>query len=550
MIKLPPHWDWKKPDYSWVFERRLVLLNFLNALELPVAQRRVESKARWDTTLSVYRTRGAEGVADFIEDWGTTFDPKLVAVGLPARVPFILFPKQREFVIWVVNQWLKGEPGLAEKTRQMGFSWLIVAIGCALCVLHNDQVIGYGSRKEEYVDKLGDPKALFPKARIFLEGLPVPLRGGYVPGKTGSHMKITFPATGSVMAGEAGDNIGRGATTGLHFVDESAFLEHPELVDASLSQTTRCRIDISTPNGMGNPFAQKRFSGKIAVFTMHWRDDPRKDDAWYEKQKRELSSVVLAQEVDIDYTASVAGVIIPGKWIQAAIDAHKKLDIRITGARRASFDVADEGGDLCAAAIALGILVEDVQEWSGAGADIIKSTQHAFGLCDAHDIDELTYDADGMGAGVRAAGRVLNEGRQANRRNVINLAAFRGSAGVVKPKAQQERGRLNEDYFMNLKAQSWHWLKHLFYCTYRAVVEGAKYDVDQIISLSSEMTNLNKLVAELSQPTWEPNTAGKMVVDKTPDGTKSPNMADSVMMLYSPGRRMPMQVSSRALDAA
>jgi hypothetical protein len=40
-------------------------------------------------------------------------------------------------------------------------------------------------------------------------------------------------------------------------VDESAFLKRPLLIDAALSQTTRCRIDLSSVNGMNNPFAQK-----------------------------------------------------------------------------------------------------------------------------------------------------------------------------------------------------------------------------------------------------------------------------------------------------
>jgi hypothetical protein len=41
----------------------------------------------------------------------------------------------------------------------------------------------------------------------------------------------------------------------------------------------------------------------------------------------------LAQEVDIDYAASVEGVLIPSVWVQAAIDAHLKLNIEPTGDR-------------------------------------------------------------------------------------------------------------------------------------------------------------------------------------------------------------------------
>ncbi|EAS6352227.1 TerL protein, partial [Salmonella enterica] len=60
------------------------------------------------------------------------------------------------------------------------------------------------------------------------------------------------------------------------------------------------------------------------------------------------------------------------------------------------------------------------------------------------------------------------------------------------------------------------------------------YDPDQIISINGSMKNKDRLVTELSQPTWSKNTVGKILVDKQPDGTKSPNLADSVMIAYAP----------------
>jgi hypothetical protein len=39
---------------------------------------------------------------------------------------------------------------------------------------------------------------------------------------------------------------------------------------------------------------------------------------------------------------------------------------------------------------------------------------------------------------------------------------------------------------------------------------------------------------ELSQPTWSKNAVGKILVDKQPEGTKSPNLADAVMINYAP----------------
>ena len=60
-----------------------------------------------------------------------------------------------------------------------------------------------------------------------------------------------------------------------------------------------------------------------------------------------------------------------------------------------------------------------------------------------------------------------------------------------------------------------------------------------IISLSSDMAELQALITELSQPTYIKNNAGKMLVDKKPDGAKSPNRADAVMIRFAPKQREP-----------
>ncbi|EEO0128514.1 TerL protein, partial [Salmonella enterica subsp. enterica] len=97
-----------------------------------------------------------------------------------------------------------------------------------------------------------------------------------------------------------------------------------------------------------------------------------------------------------------------------------------------------------------------------------------------------------------------------------------------------QAARLNKDFFANAKAQSWWYLRKLFRNTYRAVVEGMAYNPDEIISISSTMESKDKLIIELSQPTYSINGVGKIVVDKQPDGTRSPNLADSVMISYAP----------------
>ncbi len=544
----PPElvFDFRQPDYPRIFQTRA---NRLATLRRNPAM----LKAAW----SYYRAEDdpaqlADRVADFIDHWGVTFDPRNIESEQPALVPFILFPKQREWVRFLIRKWKGQQPGITEKSRDMGLSWLCVATACTLSLLFKDMAIGFGSRKEEYVDKLGSPKALFYKARAFMRNLPVEFRGGWEEKRDAPHMRIQFPATGSVLTGEAGDNIGRGDRSSIYFVDEEAFLERPMLVEASLSQTTNCRQSISTPNGRGNPFAQKRFAGKIEVFTFHWRDDPRKDDAWYAKQLDELDAVTIAQEIDLNYDASATGILIPNAWIQAAINAHIKLGITPTGRTFGAMDVADEGIDKNAFAVRRGVLLQDVTEWSGKGDDIFGSVQHAFGLADEHGIETWWYDADGLGAGVRGDARVINEARRGGGNKPHTVEPFRGSGKVYRPEAaiptaqpnaggRDRNDRKNEDFFANAKAQGWWDLRVRFQRTFRAVALVADgqpnpYNPDDLIFIDGSMPALSKLTGELTQPTYTPNTAGKIVVDKAPEGTRSPNLADAVMIVYAPRR--------------
>lgn len=551
---LPPDFNWKDPDYTPTWLDRARRLAWVRGQDVAAKEERAKVAADRQAALKLYYRDHPD---QFICDWGVTLDPKQVEKGKPSRIPFILFPKQREWVHFVIRKWRAGEPFLTEKTRQMGFSWLAMALACTLCLHHDGMAIGFGSRKEEYVDNSKDSKSLFYKGREFMDGLPQEFRGGWVRKKHATHMQLSFPETGASIIGEAGDNIGRGATTSIYIVDEAAFLERPLLTDASLSQTTNCRGDISTPNGMANPFYEKRTGGKIEVFTFHWRDDPRKDDAWYAKQVRDLDALIVAQEIDIDYAASVEGVLIPSAWVQSSINARARLGIAPSGRKMASFDVADEGSDKCAFIGATGNHIEHAEEWSGEGSDVFASVERVFRLCDQWGYDTVKYDADGMGADVRGNARVINARRKEAGERQILFIPFRGSEGVYKPEGKDEPPRQNKDMFKNQKAQSWWRTRRGFMMAHRAIQSLAMtpeeladmppWDPDEIISISPTIAHRDKITRELSQPTRIYDTAGKMLINKMPDGVKSPNLADAVMINRSRTAREPMQINEGAL---
>jgi len=519
--------DFRAPDYGAEMARRMERLRRLR-----------ENPEGWHILRAYYR----EHPVQLIDDWGVTYDPRNVERGMPAFIPFRLFPRQFEFCEWVLERWAASEAGLCDKSRDMGVSWLAITLSCTLCLTRDGVAVGFGSRKEEYVDKLDSPKSLFYKARVFLRYLPVELRAGWIEAKHAPYMRIILPQTNGVITGEAGDNIGRGDRTSIYFVDESAHLERPELVEASLSATTNCRIDVSSVNGMANPFAVKRHSWpERRIFTFHWRSDPRKDDAWYARMVEQIQdATVIAQEIDISYTASVTGVVIPSEWVQSAIGALEKLGLAASGARQGGLDVADEGPDLNAFAGRHGVLLDFCEAWAGKGDDIFGTTQKAFDICAAQGYASFRYDGDGLGAGVRGDARVIAEGMEGK---APTVTPYRGSAAPVDPDGKiptvdgepDKLERTNGDYFANAKAQAWWSLRMRFLRTHRAVTQGVMpADPDELISISPHLPDLQKLKLELSQATYSKTGAGKLLIDKSPNGARSPNRADAVVIAFAP----------------
>lgn len=516
--------NWKNPEYVSVIKERTERLQRLrtNPSALPAIK-------------LFYK----DNPAQFINDFGCTEDPRNPALGRTTTIPFLLFPKQVQFIHWVLDRWKAGEPGIFEKSRDVGASWLAMALSCTLCLFHEGLTIGIGSRKEDLLDKSGDPSALFYKARSFLLNLPIEFRSGWTLDKeTSASMRLNFPETKSAIVGEAGEQLGRGGRTSIYFVDEAAFIEHPDLIEASLSATTNCRIDMSSVNGLNNPFAKKRFSGNISVFTMHWRDDPRKDQAWYEKKCRELDPVVVASEIDLDYRGSVPGQLIPTAWVNAAIGAAAKLGIEPTGQRYAALDVSDQGADSNCLAARYGIELQYLKSWSGKDSNLYKTTLKAFSICDELGFKSLTYDADGLGSGVRGDANKINEERDKAEKPLINVTGFQSSGKVWQPEKEMVPKRKNKDFFLNAKSQAWWSLRMRFEQTYRAVVEKMPdVDPENIISIDPNLDELVPLQMELSQIEYSINETGKVKIEKAPKGTTSPNRADATMICFNPKSR-------------
>lgn len=542
------HEQWP-PNYKAVYAWRIKTLAQLRSDSAILASAKI-----------YYRSRPKE----FIMHWMDTYDPRRMG---NKWIPFVFFTRQGQFIDFLDECSRDGENGLTEKCRDMGATWLACAYSCHSWLFLDNDAIGWGSRKQELVDKIGDPSSIFEKLRLIIRRLPREFRPvGLVDRDHMTFMKLINPENGSVIIGETGDNIGRGGRTRMTFKDESAHYVHPELIEAALGDNTNVQIDISSVNGLGNVFHRRREAGIdwrpnatnlqpgfTRVFVFDYRDHPEKTKAWYEMRKakaeREGMQHIFAQEVDRNYSAAITNTIIPYEWIAAAVDAHLKIrwlakdgtivtgipDYMIGNNWVAGLDVADGGIDRNAIALRQDIIWRDIEEWGER--DVGVSTRRAINACKAKKVPNLQYDCIGVGSGVKSEyNRLVDE--KIVLPSELALIPWNAGSNVINPYdhiiMDDIDSPLNKDFFHNMKAQAWWSLRTRFYKTFKNITEGVIYSVDELISLDSRMTLLYQLMKELAQPTRGESSHLRTLVNKKPDGTKSPNLADAGVMAYFP----------------
>lgn len=534
------HGTWP-PDYRAVYAWRISTLDKLR-----------NDQAALTSARRYYSTRPGE----FIQHWMDTYDPRKDRL---KWMPFVFFKRQWEFIDFLEELRRDQENGLVEKCRDMGATWLVCAYSVWCFLFLEGFAFGWGSRKQELVDKIGDPDSIFEKMRALIRRLPdVWLPEGWRARDHATFMKLINPDNGATITGESGDNIGRGGRKTMYGKDESAHYERPEKIEAALSDNTNIQVDISSVNGLGNVFHRRREAGtdwfpgaKIEpgftrVFIFDWRHHPEKTQAWYDQRKakaeREGMQHVFAQEVDRNYSAAVHNTVIAYEWLTACIDAHFKVpELRIPPPNvwMAALDVADSdkdsAGDRNALSLRQWVILRSVEEWGERDPGV--STRRMIAGLRGHKRIKVQYDCIGVGSAVKAEyNRLIDDGIVS--RADYDLVPWNAGGGVVWPYANvvpdDPESALNRDFFANMKAQAWWSMRTRVYKTWRAVTQGDRYSADELVSFDGEMPLLMPLLKELAQPTQGTSTSLRMLIEKKPAGTRSPNMADSVIMNYFP----------------
>tara|TARA_R100000654_G_scaffold8278_1_gene19566 strand:- start:9147 stop:10841 length:1695 start_codon:yes stop_codon:yes gene_type:complete len=254
----------------------------------------------------------------FFDAFVWTYDPRRK----PSRQPFILYDYQRE-ALSTIDSAIGTNDLKILKSRDMGASWLLLTTFLwrwLFAPLAESYLLV--SRNESYVD--GGSKSLFWKLDYVLDALP----GWLTPEYQRNKLRMTNLETGSAIDGESTTGqVARGDRRTAILLDEFAAFDLQDgfSVLSSTRDATMCRVFMSTPNGTGNAFHAVAENKEIQGLKMHWSQHPIKAEGlyeldgktrspWYDREvKRCVSSVEVAQELDIDFSASQALFFEPQK---------------------------------------------------------------------------------------------------------------------------------------------------------------------------------------------------------------------------------------------
>jgi hypothetical protein len=463
----------------------------------------------------------------FINHFCFTYDPRNLARGMPAYVPFELYPRQEELVREIHEARQNQENVVIPKSRGVGATWTLAAYSLWMWIFEPGSSVGWGSRKENLVDQIGDPDSIFEKIRILWKRLPEWFRLTVVPDFSedvhDNHMRLINPNNGATITGEAGKNIGRGGRKSIYFVDESAHVENPTAMNRAVLENTECLVEISTPNGIGNAFERKVKTGKgVRVFWMRWDCVPWRDEAWLQAQKLKYAHDPegFAQEVLCEFARSRTNICIPQKWIEAAVN----YDIPAGNVLSSGYDVA-ETRDLNVWCSRGGPVVLGFEDWRD-----LDTTQSARKVVDLnHDwgIKTMCYDAIGVGAGVT--------GELANHEGDINFWWEGVKVGAAATDRVWPNGKQSNEWLKNLRIELWWTVRERFRKTYENQYGNGSYPPEECISIPDHP----ELKYQLSWPLYERTSDGKYKLEakekmkKRLSTNESCDYADAMMLAFA-----------------
>lgn len=276
-------------------------------------------------------------------------------------------------------------------------------------------------------------------------------------------------------------------------------------------------------------------------------------------------------------------IIIDETWIEAARFASRHPDWVKEGPKRVAYDPAGQGRDSNAVVYADGNCIEEVDEWVKS-SDLREASRRSLVMVRKHKADQYSYDeCGGFGDGVSVFvgdnvsgddkskitdktdmnsipdfGFCPGDGKDNikfgynkekteyhyQKINNLNVIPFNAGDPVLAPEHEVINGteKLPHEIYCNQKAHAHGVVAQMLYNTFRFIELGER-DINPVDMLSFDIEDdelFKKITREMSTAIWvkSENNSKKKVEGKKEmkkrTGQESPNINDSVMMLYAP----------------
>lgn len=222
------------------------------------------------------------------------------------KIPFHLYDFQAD----TLEEFADNDRLIILKSRQLGISTLIAGYALWLILFHSDKTCLVVA-----IDQ-NTSKNLVTKVRVMYDKLPSWLK---IKTEHSNKLSIKLINGSMIKAVASSGTAGRSEALSMLIVDEAAFVENAEELWASLQQTLSTGgqgILLSTPNGTGNFFHKmwteaEAGSNDFKTVRLPWQVHPERDQAWRDRQDKELGIRLAAQECDCDFSTSGNTVIFP-----------------------------------------------------------------------------------------------------------------------------------------------------------------------------------------------------------------------------------------------
>ncbi len=226
---------------------------------------------------------------------------------LKGLIPFNTYPYQDD----LINDFNDYRFNVILKGRQLGISTISAAYAVWFMLFHKEKNILV------MATKFSTAANLVKKVKQVMKNLPPWMQVAKISIDNRTSFELSNGSTIKAVGTSA--DAGRSEALSLLIIDEAAHVEGLEELWAGLYPTLstggRC-IALSTPMGVGNWFHRTYVDAESGDNEFHpvklpWDVHPERDQAWFEKETKNMSRRQIAQELECNFNTSGDTVIHP-----------------------------------------------------------------------------------------------------------------------------------------------------------------------------------------------------------------------------------------------